>query len=353
MLRKVCLLLLVAGCVLVWGPLMKVTGKRVCCDIEGSTSSPTNTCPAKSPFPTSKTYPKSKPYPKSTSSSESTSFPKSTSAPKRPASIKSTFPKKGTSFSKSTSSSSVLPAAKKHADMETVKAVKEMNRSKWPNRTVPYVFHPKFNKKQMPLVNMALDKMRNLTCIRFIDMTGRIAADDPKKHKVVFQSLSSGCFASVGYNKYLKNGFINLAQGCFSPSASTILHELCHTLGIIHTQSRYDRDKYIAVHFDKIQKGRESQFDKRKDMYGKLSLVGLPYDFNSVMHYPTNAFAKESKHQTMTLKKKFPGEVGFSKRLTRSDVATINRMYDCKDHYLGDDIAGAKTYKEWYETYFA
>ena len=227
-----------------------------------------------------------------------------------------------------------------------------MNRRRWPDNTVPYVFHPKLKKNQIQLVNMALDKVRNLTCLRFTDLTDRVAIDDPKEHKVVIQNLYSGCFANVGHHKMLKTSYINLDIGCFSPSGHVILHEVAHTLGIIHTQSRFDRDKYISVDVSKIQKGRESQFKIRDDKYGELSVVGVPYDFNSIMHYPTNAFAKDPEHETMILKKTFPGEVGFAKRFSRSDVATINRMYNCKDHYLGDDIQGALSYKEWYETYF-
>ena len=135
-------------------------------------------------------------------------------------------------------------------------------------------------------------------------------------------------------------------------SGKTVLHELCHILGVNHMQARYDRDQYIIVHFDKIRKGNQYNFKKDKGGYGKLSRVGLPYDYNSVMHYSSRSFGIEPRDITMTLKKKFSGKIGFTQRLSRTDVATLNRLYGCKDHYLGDDIAGGITYKEWYQTYF-
>ncbi|MPC58929.1 Zinc metalloproteinase nas-6 [Portunus trituberculatus] len=372
MVRATLLLSLVSGWVLICTHLT-LAGKRFCWEVtEEPKTSPTNATATVEKISTEIIpSPKSKPSPpKTTPSPEIKPSPKITppspkDTKKNDPFVKTTFPTekippKPTPVPKSEPSPKpttpfppVRPDTSKSGDEELDRAIWEMNQRRWPNRTVPFVFHPKLKKKQIELVTMAMDKIRNLTCVDFTDLTGRVTIDDKQEHKVVVQTLYAGCFATLGYNKFLKTSSINLDRGCFSPSGHVILHELCHTLGIAHTQSRYDRDKYITVHVDKIERGKEPQFTINQKMYGKLSLVGLPYDFNSVMHYPTNAFAKDPKENTMTLKKNFPGQVGFAKRLTRSDVATINRLYDCKNHYLGDDIPEAKIYKEWYETYFA
>ena len=36
--------------------------------------------------------------------------------------------------------------------------------------------------------------------------------------------------------------------------------------------------------------------------------------------------------------------------LSKSDVARINRLYRCHDHYLGDDLPGAEPFEEWNKT---
>lgn len=35
----------------------------------------------------------------------------------------------------------------------------------------------------------------------------------------------------------------------------SVIHELMHTLGFYHEQSRADRDHYVEIHYDNIIKG--------------------------------------------------------------------------------------------------
>ncbi len=42
----------------------------------------------------------------------------------------------------------------------------------------------------------------------------------------------------------------------------TVVHELMHAVGFYHEHSRYDRDKYVTVHFGNVKAGRQHNFDK-------------------------------------------------------------------------------------------
>ncbi|CAG7825374.1 unnamed protein product, partial [Allacma fusca] len=95
-----------------------------------------------------------------------------------------------------------------------------------------------------------------------------------------------GCSSFVG--KIGGKQLLNLeAPHCFS-NRNIIVHELLHVLGFHHEQSRWDRDEYVGINWWNIEDGRDYNFDK----YYTVD-YGVPYDYNSIMHYKANAFAKD------------------------------------------------------------
>ncbi|MCG8429447.1 MAG: M12 family metallopeptidase [Chromatiales bacterium] len=69
-----------------------------------------------------------------------------------------------------------------------------------------------------------------------------------------------------------------------------IAHEIGHALGLLHEQSRSDRDSYVNILTENITSGKEHNFDKASTTnYGD-------YDFDSVMHYGRTAFTKNGQN---------------------------------------------------------
>ena len=62
-----------------------------------------------------------------------------------------------------------------------------------------------------------------------------------------------------------------------------LIHELGHAIGLIHEQSRPDRDRYVHILFDNIVPGKEKNFDRFTD--ADVDTMGISYDYRSVMHY--------------------------------------------------------------------
>ncbi|EPB79326.1 astacin [Ancylostoma ceylanicum] len=87
-----------------------------------------------------------------------------------------------------------------------------------------------------------------------------------------------------------------------------IAHEVGHALGLVHTQSRYDRDKYISVVWPNVEKEFNARYqdwiekspsearkylETFKKEYGttltsESDHYGVPYDYGSIMHYGTS-----------------------------------------------------------------
>jgi hypothetical protein len=103
-------------------------------------------------------------------------------------------------------------------------------------------------------------------------------------------------------------------------SLSTCLHELGHTLGLIHEHEREDRDNYINVYKDNVMTGYKDQFNKSpfQRTYGS-------FDFNSIMIYSSYAFAKGN---LPTMRKKDGTTFPANYVLSTLDKAKIKEIYN-------------------------
>lgn len=64
-------------------------------------------------------------------------------------------------------------------------------------------------------------------------------------------------------------------------------------------------------------------------MFTDGKTFGLPYDYESVMQYPFNAFALDKRMPTMVPKEKY-ARIGQNKNLTPLDVLKIQKAYNCE-----------------------
>jgi len=64
---------------------------------------------------------------------------------------------------------------------------------------------------------------------------------------------------------------------------------MLHTIGFYHEQSRPDRDDYVTVVWEKIEPGKEHNFNKYSEEV--VDTMGTPYDYGSVLHYSGFGFS--------------------------------------------------------------
>lgn len=165
-------------------------------------------------------------------------------------------------------------------------------------------------------INQAMAMWTSRTAIQFIKRTNQT-------DYINFVPTNKGCFV----NHIGRSGGeqpISISDQC---RAGNIAHEIGHILGLFHEQSRFDRDKFVAIDLTKAG-GWAAQFKYSKDIdpTGKPIDIG-PYDFNSIMHYPERSYFQVRPAYDHLTRFGIPGQ---RDSLSSGDVAAVKQLYSLR-----------------------
>ena len=180
----------------------------------------------------------------------------------------------------------------------------------WPRSTIPYEIDPNLSNPER--IIKAINHVNNVTNVQWIERYG-------ETDYVLFTTGNLFCFSYVG--KQSGEQKILLEDRC---QPHHILHEMVHTMGFFHEQSREDRDEYIIIHWENIQKKFRSQFVKLPMHF--MNHGDTSFDYSSIMLYAARAFAKDQNSITIT-KIDHTTKFGTTGKLSTVDIERINKMY--------------------------
>lgn len=175
---------------------------------------------------------------------------------------------------------------------------------RWKNGIIPYTIesgHPKTES-----ILQAIQHIQEQTNIRLVPRT-----NESDYAKFV---TGDGCWSRVGRCGGAQR--INIGSCGFG----SIVHEILHTAGLWHEQSRSDRDNNIAILWDNIESDKKSNFNKHVSDGVDIG----EYDCNSIMHYPAFAF---SKNGMPTITSTVCASIGQRTGMSAGDVYAINQLY--------------------------
>lgn len=186
---------------------------------------------------------------------------------------------------------------------------------RWPDGKVHYRFASAVSKDVKAAVATAIAHIETRTYVEFIEIF------DPLQYHVLITDDQEGCYSDVGYYGFPYSYQLLNLQRYYCERPSTAIHELLHTLGMWHEQSRSDRDEYITVFYQNIATENAHNFDKEENSTD----IGA-YDYDSIMHYSRFAFSVARGRPTILPKR--PGVTfGRQEDMSAGDVITINTIY--------------------------
>ncbi len=157
----------------------------------------------------------------------------------------------------------------------------------------------------------AINHIQTNTGIRFSHRT-------TQANYVRFVSNGNAGFSSSAIGMRGGEQLIRVADAA---TMGTVVHECLHALGVLHEQSRCDRDQFVTINFQNIQAGFESNFDRMCEGFRDY----FEYDYGSIMHYPGTAFTKNG--QATIVPKQSGVTIGQRNGMSMLDRLTIAEMY--------------------------
>ncbi|CAJ0596081.1 unnamed protein product [Cylicocyclus nassatus] len=189
------------------------------------------------------------------------------------------------------------------------------------NYVIPYRITGRYQSSELQTITRAMKRIEANTCIRFR------TRKNERDYIEIQNQRGQGCYTSVG--RPGGKSVLMLEAGYEETCMETeiVLHELLHVVGLWHEHMRYDRDKYIKVHYENIDRGYWSQFEKVSPY--EATTFNVPYDYKSVMHYDKNSFAKPGKISMETLDRRYQDVIGNAKDASPNDYRKVCEIYGC------------------------
>ncbi|XP_069107009.1 zinc metalloproteinase nas-6-like [Argopecten irradians] len=220
---------------------------------------------------------------------------------------------------------SLMPLSRK------TRAARRDSRRLWRHGVVPIrIDSTDFRGKHKRRIAKSMNRISEISCICF-KIISKAEARAYKPHIRIING--NGCRSYVGYAVRFNNGYLaqdlTLGRKCRKTRIST--HELLHSLGLFHEQSRPDRDAYVDIKIENIIPRNRGNFNR----FGRsiINSRGVPYDFTSIMHYSNRAFSLNGQYtivpKGLDNRLKYLNKIGRSREMSHGDITAINLMYKC------------------------
>ena len=200
-------------------------------------------------------------------------------------------------------------------------------RYRWPGGVIPYLVDSDVPRPER--IYSAMQLWTDATPIRFVRRS-----NETNYVRFVRENNGGLCFSAIG--RVGDEQKIRTDDKC---ETGTLAHELGHTIGLWHEQSRRDRDRFVRVLYRNISESKVPDFDRHINDEPDFSY----YDYASIMRMermpiPSGAMARVIE----TIPPGIP--IGQRKEISPGDIDAVCHMYGFPLKYvtIATHVSGLK-----------
>jgi uncharacterized protein (TIGR03437 family) len=188
------------------------------------------------------------------------------------------------------------------------------NQYLWTNGVVPYIIDAAFTGSSLNVINQAIQFYNNNTPVKWTPRT----TETNYVHFTPFTECYGQSNEAMAGGEQEIDLNADFSKGCIN--VGTVEHEMGHTVGLEHEQTRWDRDYYVHLNIQNMDKNNIVQF---QPSLGNIDL--LPYNQGSIMHYSIEDYQRNNLTTIDTMPLGIP--VSHRANLSPGDIEAIKTMY--------------------------
>lgn len=183
--------------------------------------------------------------------------------------------------------------------------------SLWPQGRVPYIIEAGLSNSKV--VEAAIQQWNALS------MSVRLV---PGRDELDYVRFVAGEDCSSPRGRIGGEQQIAVPKHC---RVGEVLHEIGHTVGLMHEHNRPDRDRYVSIAVENIYPALLSNFQARLDEDMPVD----EYDWRSIMHYSQMAYSRNGGRTIIPNPCEVDPDalIGQRRELSSGDVERVNRLY--------------------------
>jgi len=194
---------------------------------------------------------------------------------------------------------------------------------------IPFYVSNSISNSTSQLIDDVISKIQNESCVKFVKKSK--LSEGESSSVLVFEKLpayANDIWCSLSTSGHVPSSVVYLNENCSSTLFGEISHSILRVLGMTSEFSRFDRDKYLWIQWDKILPEYFDVFVL--DGKSEKTSFGLPFDFSSIANFSPSFGVRNPSDSSIVMKNSTSNvQLGQRTKISCGDFENLKKIYCC------------------------